>query len=359
MQRKVEHGVICSMPDDRFGYFGWPTVTKTPDDVLIVGASGLRAGHVCPWGKTVLFFSKDQAKTWTQPRVLNDTPLDDRDCGILSIGQKKLLVTWFSENFCMLPDRFSDVTADIEKSRQDWIDIYSKEELSDADRLCQPERVYNATLEKWQGAWCRLSRDGGNSWGDFIRTPVNSPHGPNILNDNEIIYMGKQWDVDPNAQRSGAIHVYKSRNDVISWEFLGEVPIPDDTLNQHFYEPHIIKLASGKLLGIIRYQHFPMGNVDSQAVQLPAFTEDEKKLFCNPKYPDPCLFITESHDDGKTWTMARPLPNAYGVPGHLLQHSSGMVICCFSYRNKPYGIRYITSMKEKPGVKIISSEMTA
>lgn len=346
MQLKAEHGVICSMPDDRFGYFGWPTVTKTPDDVLIVGASGLRAGHVCPWGKTVLFFSKDQAKTWTQPRVLNDTPLDDRDCGILSLDRKKILVTWFSRNFCMLPDRFAGVTDDIEKARQSWTEIYSQEELADADRLCQLESVYNAAVDKWQGSWCRLSQDGGNSWGDFIRTPVSSPHGPNILNDNEIIYMGKQWGVDGTDQRSGAIQVYKSNHDVISWEFLSEIPIPDDTLNQHFYEPHIIKLESGKLLGIIRYQHFPLGYVDSQAEQLPVFTEKEKKLFCNPKYQDPCLFLTESYDDGKTWTTARPVPSADGVPGHLFQHSSGAVVCCFSYRKKPYGIRYIISLDD-------------
>ena len=58
--------------------------------------SGLRFAHVCPWGKTVLFKSKDDGKTWSGPRILNDTPLDDRDCGVLSLGGKKLLVTWFT-----------------------------------------------------------------------------------------------------------------------------------------------------------------------------------------------------------------------------------------------------------------------
>ncbi|MCD4825368.1 MAG: glycoside hydrolase [Phycisphaerae bacterium] len=346
MQLNAKHGTICSMPDERFGYFGWPTVAKTSENSLIVGSSGLRAGHICPWGKTVLFFSNDQAKTWSHPRILNDTPLDDRDCGVLGINRKKLLVTWFSRDFCMLPDRFSDVTPDIEKARLDWIEGYDKEALADADQNCLPEDVYSSAIRKWQGAWCRLSRDGGNNWGDFIRTPVNSPHGPNILNDNEIIYMGKQWDVDPNSQRSGAIQVYKSNNDVISWEYLGEVPIPDDTLNYHFYEPHIVKLKSGKLLGVIRYQHFDLGYVTSQAVPLPAFTEQEKELFCNKNYPEACLFLTESYDDGKTWTTAQPLPDACGVPGHILQHSSGAVICCYSYRKKPYGIRCMISWDE-------------
>ncbi len=224
MKLNAEHGIICSMPAERFGYFGWPTVTTTPNGRLIVGVSGLRAGHVCPWGKTVIFFSEDEGTSWSYPRVINDTPLDDRDCGVLGIDKHNLLITWFSRDCCMLPGRFADVTDDVEKARQYWISIYGKDLMEDADRICQPEEEYNSAVKKWRGAWCRLSRDGGNNWGDFIRTPVNSPHGPNILNDREIIYMGKQWDVDPNDQRSGGIQVYKSKNDVISWEYLGEVP---------------------------------------------------------------------------------------------------------------------------------------
>ncbi len=346
MKVKANHGIICSMPYERFGYFGWPTVAKTPDNRLIVGASGLRAGHVCPWGKTVIFFSNDLGKSWSPPRVVNDTPLDDRDCGVLSIDEHKLLITWFSRDGCMLPERFADVTDDVAKARQYWASIHGEQALEDADRICQPIELYEQAVKRWRGAWCRLSRDGGNNWSDFIRTPVNSPHGPNILNDKEIIYMGKQWDVDPNDQRSGAIQVYKSSNDIIRWEYLGQVPLPEDTLNYHFYEPHVVKLKSGKLLGVIRYQYFRLGYIKSKTIPLPNFTERERKLFCNENYPDPCLFQTESYDDGKTWTVAHPIPNAQGVPGHLLQHSSGAVICCFSYRKKPYGIRCIISFDE-------------
>jgi len=61
----MQHGNICSMPNDRFGYFGWPSVARMDDGTLIAGASGLRYRHVCPWGKTVLFFSKDDGKTWS------------------------------------------------------------------------------------------------------------------------------------------------------------------------------------------------------------------------------------------------------------------------------------------------------
>ena len=34
---------------------------------------------------------------WTSPRVINDTPSDDRDSGVISLGgTDSLLVTWFS-----------------------------------------------------------------------------------------------------------------------------------------------------------------------------------------------------------------------------------------------------------------------
>ncbi len=343
MKVESEHGVVCSMPKERFGYFGWPTVTKTPKGRLIVGASGLRLGHVCPWGKTVLFFSDDSGRSWSYPRVINDTPLDDRDCGILSIDEHRLLVTWFSRDSCMLSERFSGVAEDVEQMRKYWADLHDERALEDADRICRPIDVYESAVSRWRGAWCRLSRDGGNNWGDFVRTPVNSPHGPNVLNEKELIYMGKQWDVDPNDQRSGGIQVYKSGNEIVDWEYLADVPLPDDTLNYHFYEPHVVKLKSGRLIGVIRYQYFRIGFIESKGVQLPKFSEREKKLFCNEKYHDPCLFLTMSEDEGKSWTMAKPISNVRGVPGHLLEHSSGALICCFSYRIKPYGIRCVIS----------------
>ena len=62
---KPRHGVICSMPTDEFGYFGWPSVARTEDGTLWAVASGFRFWHVCPWGRTVLFKSTDEGKTWS------------------------------------------------------------------------------------------------------------------------------------------------------------------------------------------------------------------------------------------------------------------------------------------------------
>ena len=58
-QLTAEHGVVCRLPAEKRGYFGWPTVTRLPNGMRVVASSGLRSTHVCPWGKTVLNVSHD------------------------------------------------------------------------------------------------------------------------------------------------------------------------------------------------------------------------------------------------------------------------------------------------------------
>lgn len=347
MKIDARHGLVYEAQKVKHGYFGWPTVTRMDDGTLVVGASGFRAGHVCPWGKTVLFFSEDSGSTWSEPRILNDTPLDDRDCGVLSLGGDDLLVSWFSRRHCMIPERYSDVTDDISKAREFWKGIYGEEALRAADAICADEETFDAAVKRWSGSWCRISRDGGGNFGDFVRAPVNAPHGPSNLNDDEIIYLGKEWDVDKcDSQRSGGIKAYKSSKKKLKWEFMADIPLPNDTLPQHFYEPHVIKTRSGRVVGIIRYQYFRLGFIKSVTPYKHEFTERERSLFVNEAYHDPSLFITISEDDGRTWSEARPIPNSKGVPGFLMTHSSGALICTYSYRVKPYGIRALVSWDE-------------
>ena len=95
---EAEHGEACAMVNDRFGYFGWPTVGRMEDGTLVAVASGMRSYHVCPYGRTVFLRSRDEGRTWTSPRVIHDSPFDDRDAGIISLGGRKLLVAWFTSD---------------------------------------------------------------------------------------------------------------------------------------------------------------------------------------------------------------------------------------------------------------------
>jgi len=77
-------------------YHGWPTVTRRKNGELMVVYSGGRDGHVCPFGRVEIMRSHDEGKTWTFPRVLIDSNLDDRDAGVMETGKGTILVTTFS-----------------------------------------------------------------------------------------------------------------------------------------------------------------------------------------------------------------------------------------------------------------------
>ncbi|MCM8757095.1 MAG: exo-alpha-sialidase, partial [Candidatus Omnitrophica bacterium] len=93
-----KHGVVCWLGKEKNGYFGWPTIARLDDDRLVVASSGLRRWHICPFGKTTLYFSNDEGDTWSGPLVISNSPLDDRDAGVISLGGKRILVTWFTSN---------------------------------------------------------------------------------------------------------------------------------------------------------------------------------------------------------------------------------------------------------------------
>lgn len=92
----IEHGVVNRVQNTLFSYQGWPSVTIDENGTLYAVSSSFRCLHVCPFGKTAMYISKNGGKTWTPPIVINDTYLDDRDAGILYLGNGRLLVTWFS-----------------------------------------------------------------------------------------------------------------------------------------------------------------------------------------------------------------------------------------------------------------------
>jgi Neuraminidase (sialidase) len=271
------------------------------DGTLVAAASGLRGGHICPWGKTVLFWSRDEGKTWSPPRVVNDTPLDDRDAGIASLGGSRLLLTWFA--------------SDVRKYREtNW--GQDSEFAEQWAKACS--QLDDDVVKKWAGSWSRLSEDGGGAWGDFIRVPVNAPHGPTRLRNGEVLYFGKCW---LNDQDPGPIRAVKSTNKGRTWQDLAVVPIPAGSKHANFCEPHAVELSPGHLLGLVR----------SESV--------------NDDFVDFHMYQTESIDGGKSWSTLHST-GIYGSPPHLIRHSTGKVICTYGYRRSPYGIRAMISDDE-------------
>lgn len=309
----AEHGIVCRLAQEKLGYFGWPTVARLEDGTLIVASSGLRSSHVCPWGKSVLNVSHDDGRTWSDARVVNDSPLDDRDAGIVSLGGQRLLVSWFvTDNRPNLHDArlrqlFGDEEADSWRPTLDAL----------TDDLVQQH----------EGSWVRLSADAGTTWGAPIRVPVSSPHGPIRLRNGDLLYLGKPFGTMDDMYHA-IITAVRSTDGGHTWQKAGTVPLCPGTVGGSYHEAHVLELPSGKLIGAIRLENCAGANGDVTQAGLIHFS----------------TLLTESTDGGRTWSLPRSL--GYGSPPHLLRHSSGALILTYGYRLAGYGQRVGLSRDE-------------
>ena len=311
----IESKVICSQPgrflgdgseygvDDQYHpaikkrvieadrYMGWPTLTKTRDGELLVAFSGDRDAHVCPWGITQVIRSRDNGKTWSLPETINNTPLDDRDAGILETRKGTLLVSWFTSVAFTLP---------VYKTAFERYARYAT-------------KITPGLREQWLGNWVRRSEDGGKTWDTPIRTINSAPHGPIQLRDGRLLYIG----TGKSGDKPGIL-VEESTDDGRSWKIIAALPKPEDPTTS-LNEPHMVELASGKLLAMIRNE-----------------PKDRSKSF---------LLQSESVDGGKTWS---PLRNTgiWGLPPHLLQLKNGWVLVAYGHRRQPLSERACISKDE-------------
>ena len=221
---KTESATVISMRPHL--YHGWPTVAGRRNGELLVVCSGGREGHVCPFGWVELMRSKDEGRTWSWPRVLWDSAIDDRDAGVLETARGTLLVTTF--------------TSLAYETRL--------ERAEEAERWqAASRRIGAAQREGELGSWILRSSDGGVTWSPPYRCPVNSPHGPIQLSDGRLLYAGKQMHV-PN----GRIGVCESTDDGKSWRWLAEIPSRAGDNHRDYHELHAVEAAPDRLLVHIR-----------------------------------------------------------------------------------------------------------
>ena len=309
---KAEHGVVCALGRDHYGYFGWPSVGRLGDGTLAAVSSGLRNSHVDPYGRTVFFLSRDDGRTWSSPRVINDSPLDDRDAGVVGLDGRRLLVSWF--------------TSDTRK----YAATAKERGATGTSRLYEPGLRWSddAVVSRFIGSWVMASDDGGETWDRPIRVPLTTPHGPIRLKSGELLYFGKEYGegMKEFSDGTGRIRAMRSADGGENWTDLGVVPLPEGTTEQHYSEPHVVELTAGKLIGHIRFQ---FADNDLAKSGLVSFS----------------IFQSESTDGGLTWSMATPL-GFHGSPPHLLWHSSGVLVCVYGHRLSPYGERAALSHDE-------------
>lgn len=278
--------VISSRPDL---YHGWPTLARRRDGALIVAYSGGRETHVCPFGRVEIIRSRDDGRTWSWPEVVLDTPIDDRDAGVLETPSGTLLVTTFTS-------LAYEATL---RNAKDW----------PADRRARWDAVERRTTAAERRAlldtWMLRSTD-GLTWSAPYRVPLNSPHGPVALDDGRLLYAGKQlW--SPGTK----VGVGESSDDGRSWRWLADIPArPGDTVEQ-YHELHAVDAGGGRLLVHIRNHNPANAGETLQA---------------------------ESSDGGRTWTTPHAI-GVWGLPSHLLRLRDGRVLMTYGYRRTPFGIQ--------------------
>jgi len=293
----IETKVISQQPEF---YHGWPTLARRGNGELWVTWSGGREAHVCPFGQVHAMTSRDDGATWTWPRVLLDSAIDDRDSGVLETAKGTLLVTTFTS--LAYEDSFQKATTMAEHTDRGWVSK-AMPGAQYARWKAAHERLGDAERRTELGQWLIRSTDGGRTWSPRLPTIVNSPHGPVQLKDGRLLYAGKQLWTDDRK-----IGVCESKDDGLTWHWLAEIPARKGDLAKNYHELHAVEAADGTLVAQIRNHN-----------------EANKGW----------TLQTESADGGKTWS--EPHPVCFGLPSHLLRLRDGRLLMTYGHRRAPFG----------------------
>lgn len=277
-------------------YHGWPTVARRRNGQLLAVCSGGRERHVCPFGRVELMVSSDNGQTWSWPQVLLDSPIDDRDAGVLETARGTVLVTSFTSL------AYEPTLEKALKQKPGEPGAWPVEQLSAWQAAHQRLTAEQRRAE--QGQWMIRSTDGGVSWSARYPTIVNSPHGPIQLADGRLLYAGKElW---TKAQRVG---VCESRDDGQTWHWLAEIPARSGDDPKQYHELHAAESGDGRILVHIRNHNKANEGETHQA---------------------------ESADGGKSWSTPHPI-GVWGLPSFLLRLSSGKLLMTYGHRRPPFG----------------------
>ena len=285
---EIKNGVTMNLQ-----YQGWPTICAAKDDPnTIYAVSSLRIQHIDIFGAVGFCKSTDGGKTWSDMRVIIDTPLDDRDSGIVDLGGGHLMVTWFTHN------------ADLYVAGGNYAGYRNQctaEQLAAVDA-----RLASLTGDDRLGfSYVAHSLDGGLTWGDPIKIPISLPHGATLMQDGKtLVSIGIPWQFNKVVGGSpvgGNFYVYMSEDGGYTWNYKSIVAFPASEGGG--YEAHIIQLKDGSFVAACRYDN---------ATGLRCFTATSK--------------------DCKRWTPMTLVETGFGGPPHLLQLRNGAVLLTYACR---------------------------
>ena len=248
--------VICANRTGIHNYFAWPTVARLPGGALAAVCSGFRIRHADPFGKAVICYSFNEGKAWTPPAIALDTPLDDRDLGIVTFGDKVMLT------ICNNTISTQREYLKVDQGRRPplgRLPIYDTDKEEDRRRYAESYLDYVAAQraeEAFYGSLYTVSNDGGFSFGAVQRVPVSAPHGPAVAPDGRVFYVGHKFEPEDRSRSDHQIECFLLEEDG-SFRFTGSIPTITDTfdgLTPQSCEPHATVLPNGDILVHLRAQ---------------------------------------------------------------------------------------------------------
>ena len=305
----IESRVICRQPGR---YIGWPTIAKAADGELFVVFSGDRDAHVDPFGKTCFMRSSDNGETWSEPEVIVDTPLDDRDAGLCVAADGSLVVSWFTSHY----DDYLALNQHAEGDEERWEEAIAH--VSEEDVSTWTHANTGVAAGREMGYWTMRSTDRGETWQDPVPSIACTPHGPIVLSDQRLLFVG----TISFARHEGEamLGAAESLDHGQSWALIGSFnamigSVEADGGYAYLCEAHAIEISAGHILGMARY-------------------EDHRSGERRPSY----LWQFESMDGGRTWS--EPVcTDILGKPPHLTRLSDGRILLTYGYRHEPFGQR--------------------
>lgn len=272
------------------GYYnGWPTLARRSNGALVLVYSGGRESHVCPFGRVEMMTSHDEGNSWTWPRTVMDSDLDDRDAGVVETGTKTLLVSTFTST------AYEPLLAKTANWPPEKIDRWQAVQ----------RRTTAAARASQLGSYMLRSADGGVTWSTPYRVPVNSPHGPTLLQDGRLLYAGK------DLYGNGDVGVCESKDDGLTWQWLARIQPRAGDLATNYHELHMVEGTPGRLVLHIRNHNESNKNETLQCA---------------------------SEDGGISWSKPGAI-GVWGLPSHLLRLRDGRLVMSYGYRRAPFGIQ--------------------
>ncbi len=333
-------------------YQAWPSVTVDEDGTIYAFISG-RQEHTDPFGHHLMYVSRDGGKTWSEPRMINDTCMDDRDIGVTYLGGGKMIASYFRiATASYMTETQSIVSADGHIIRGNG--TYTNWQKSLNEEQLNAVFAYWGTLNKSEqtaGSWLIRTEDYGKTWSTPFQAPVTTPHGPILLKNGSLLYVGRG---SVEGVGGDGIYAFVSADGGYNWSFLAQIHENDKL--ETFCEPHVVELSNGRLLVGIRVQ--PTGDMElnGSKYSVKGYTPEGTivyalngvthtiengvaipRIFDEKTLTDYRVYTSYSDDGGETWTTPKMVTTkdgdiVYGTPPHLLQMDNGVVVMTYASR---------------------------